>query len=156
MKRAKRRRVPAVDHGPPERARHGALALHPTETAGIVGRRVKHECRLDWYQDKASINDRQHDAGMRFRRDWLLATAAPRLTGPYGPRLGAGYEDFRELQLASRRRLSAALLVLGDAAGAVVIAVCGCDEWASGRLPALREALTLLADHYGIARAAPL
>lgn len=155
MRRAKRRRTVAADLGPAERAQHGDLAARATEVAGITGRRVKHECRLDWYQDKASLDDRQHDAGLRFRRDWLVATAPPKLIGTYGPRLGATGQDFREMQLAARRRVGRALLTLGDELGAVVIAVCGFDEWASGRLPRLREALTLLADHYGIARAMP-
>jgi hypothetical protein len=155
MKRVKSRRgAVAADLGPAERAQHGALVPHATETAGIVGRRVRHECRLDWYQDKASLDDRQHEAGLRFRRDWLVANAPPKLTGTYGPRLGATGQDFHEMQLAARRRVGSALLALGDERGAVVIAVCGFDEWASGRLPRLREALTLLADHYGIARAA--
>jgi hypothetical protein len=57
------------------------------------------------------------------------------------------------MQLLARRRIGKALLALGDERGAVVIAVCGHDQWASGRLPRLREGLTMLADHYGIARA---
>jgi hypothetical protein len=152
MKRAKRRRPVAADHGPAERAQHGALLPRATEVAGVIGRRVKHECRLDWYQERASLDDRQHEAGLRFRRDWLVGTAPARLTGTYGPRLGAAGDDFREMQLAARRRVAKALLVLGDELGSVVVAVCGCDEWASGRLPRLREALSLLADHYGIER----
>jgi hypothetical protein len=155
MKSTKRRRSVAADFGPAERAQHGELAPRATEVAGVVGRRVRHECRLDWYQDKASLDDRQHDAGLRFRRDWLVATAPPKLTGTYGQRLGATGQDFREMQLIARRRVGKALLALGDELGAVIIAVCGFDEWASGRLPRLREALTLLADHYGIARATP-
>jgi hypothetical protein len=143
-----------VDLGTAERAGHGELLPRATEEAGVIGRRVKHECRLDWYWDKASLDDRQHDAGLRFRRDWLVASAAPKLTGTYGPRVGtASGQDFHEMQLAARGRVGKALLALGQDFGAVVIAVCGFDEWASGRLPQLREALALLADHYGIARA---
>jgi hypothetical protein len=156
MRKAKRRQTAAADLGPPERARHGEVVPRATEAAGVIGRRVKHECRLDWYHDKASLDDRQYDAGIRFRRDWLLATAPPRLTGTYGPRVGTSVQDFHEIQLAARRRTARALLALGEELGAPVIAVCGFDEWASGRLPRLREALTLLADHYGMPRAAPM
>jgi hypothetical protein len=156
MKKARHRRiVVGADLGPVERAQHGELVSRATDTAGITGRRVKHECRLDWYQEKASIDDRQHDAGLRFRRDWLVANAPPKLTQTYGPRLGATGQDFHEMQLAARKRVGKALLALGDDLGAVVIAVCGFDEWASGRLPRLREALSRLADHFGMARNGP-
>jgi hypothetical protein len=156
MRRSKSRSVAHADLGTPERAQHGALLPNATETAGMVGRRVKHECRLDWYWDKASLDDRQHAAGLRFRRDWLRAAAAPKLTGTYGPRLGTGRDDFHALQLAARRHVARALLAVGQELAPVLIAVCGFDEWASGRLPQLREALVLLADHYGLPRAGPM
>jgi hypothetical protein len=62
---ARTKRVPLAlanpaDHGPAERAQHDTLLPHATEAAGVVGKRVKHECRLDWYLDKGSIIDRQH------------------------------------------------------------------------------------------------
>ena len=111
MSRRKLRRSPRelADLGPPERAQHGELVPRPTALAGLVGRRVKHECRLDWYQDKASIDDRQHAAGMKFRRDWLLAAAAPKLVASYGPRVGTRF-DFGEAQLMARARVARASL----------------------------------------------
>jgi hypothetical protein len=155
MRRPRRARTAiaaiAADCGPPERARRGELVPRGTGVPGQSGRRVRHECRLDWYQDKGSLDDRRHEAGLRFRRDWLLAAASPKVVGTYGLRL-AGRQDFTTLQLAARRRVARALAVLDQSAGAVVIDVCGFDAWASGRLPELRDALTLLADHYGIAR----
>jgi hypothetical protein len=57
------------------------------------------------------------------------------------------------MQLAARRRIAAAVALLGRDLAPIVIDVCCFDEWASGRLPALRDALTMLADHYGLARA---
>jgi hypothetical protein len=45
----------AADHGTPERGRHGELAARPTDVPGVSGRRVRHECRLDWYLDRCSI-----------------------------------------------------------------------------------------------------
>jgi hypothetical protein len=112
-------------------------------------RRVKFECRLDWYQDKASIDDRQHAAGLRFRADWLLAAAQPKVVGTYGLR-ARGPNEFRDHQLAARRRAARALALLDPAERAAVIEVCGFDHWAAGRLPALRAALATLADHYGL------
>ena len=106
MKARKPRRVhgaKTADLGTPERARQGELLPRPTALAGVVGRRVKYECRLDWYWDKASINDRQHEAGIRFRHDWHLAAAAPKTVATYGPRLGKGFE-FHEVQIAARPR----------------------------------------------------
>jgi hypothetical protein len=152
-RKARRHSVgPDVDHGTPERARHGELATRETMTAGIVGKRVKHECRLDWYWDKGSIVDRQHEAGMRFRREWELASAAAAVVSAYGPRIArlAGRGDFTESQLAARRRTEAAIAHLGRDLAAVVVDVCCFDNWASGRLPVLRDALSILADRYGL------
>lgn len=140
---------PAADHGPPERRRHGELVDRTTDTPGLVGKRVRHECRLDWYWDKAAIVDRQHEAGIRLRRDWTIATAAPRMTVRYALRI-EGRDSFTELQLVARRRVARALEPLAAATRATVVAVCCFDEWASGALPRLREGLTRLADHYGL------
>jgi hypothetical protein len=149
--RARRPADPAVDRGPAERALHGELVDRATDIPGVVGKRVRHECRLDWYWDKCSLVDRQHAAGMRFRSDWMIASAEPKLTGTYGLRI-RGRESFTELRLAARRRVARALRQLPEHARAVVIDVCCFDNWASGRLPALREALTTLTDHYGLPR----
>jgi hypothetical protein len=155
---ARTKRVPLAlanpaDHGPAERAQHDTLLPHATEAAGVVGKRVKHECRLDWYLDKGSIIDRQHEAGLRFRRDWLLAVATQRMIGTYGPRMSGG-QDFTTAQLAARCRVGRFMACLGRDVAPIVVDVCCFDRWASGGLPILREGLTALADHYGIPRAA--
>ena len=142
---------PAADRGPMERARHGVLDDCSTDSPGIVGKRVRHECRLDWYWDKCSLVARQHAAGIRFRRDWMIACAEPKLTVDYGLRT-PGRESFSDLQLAARRRVARALRRLTEPERAVAIDVCCFDNWASGRLPKLRDALTTLADHYGLPR----
>jgi hypothetical protein len=153
MVRAKRTATVAnpADHGPPERKQHDTLLPHATEAAGVVGKRVKHECRLDWYLDKGSIVDRQHEAGLRFRRDWLLAVATQRMIGTYGPKMSGG-QDFTAAQLAARRRLGRAMSSLGRDVAPIVVDVCCFDRWASGGLPILRDGLTVLAEHYGIPR----
>jgi hypothetical protein len=154
--RAKKARTvaPLADHGTPERSQHGELVTRETMDAGITGKRVKHECRLDWYLDKGSIIDRQHEAGLRFRRDWHFAAAAPSLVGSYGARISrlAGRQDFSDTQLAARRRTAAAIDRLGRELAEIVVDVCCFDNWASGRLPALRDGLGMLADHYGLPR----
>jgi uncharacterized protein DUF6456 len=153
-KKARRALTPSVDHGPAERAQHGELVTRETMVAGITGKRVKHECRLDWYWDKGSIIDRQYEAGLRFRRDWHFAASAPSVVGTYGARISrlAGRQDFTDTQLAARRRTAAAIALLGRELAAIVVDVCCFDNWASGRLPALRDGLRMLADHYGLAR----
>jgi hypothetical protein len=138
-----------ADHGPPERARHGALAPRDTAIPGVTGRRVKHECRLDWYWEKCSITDRQHAAGLRFRRDWLLAASPPKVTGRYSPKLPMRH-DATELQLAARQRVAKAAAALGPDLLRVLIDVCCFDAWAAERLPRLRDGLRLLADRYGM------
>jgi hypothetical protein len=153
-RRAPRAIAPVADHGTAERARHGELASRETMVAGTTGKRVKHECRLDWYWDKDSIIDRLYEAGLRFRRDWHFATAAPSVIGAYGARISrlTGRQDFAEGQLAARRRTAAAIALLGRDLAAIVVDVCCFDNWASGRLPLLRDGLGILADHYGLAR----
>jgi hypothetical protein len=142
---------PVADRGTAERAQHGEVVARETMVAGVTGARVKHECRLDWYWGKSSIHDRQHAAGIRIRREWSLAIASPSVIGRYGPRV-TGHHEFADSQLAARRRLRGALAHLGGEIAGVVIDVCCFDNWAAERLPKLREGLTLLADHYGLAR----
>jgi hypothetical protein len=153
-KKARRALAPSVDHGTAERGQHGELVTRETMVAGITGKRVKHECRLDWYWDKGSIIDRQYEAGLRFRRDWHFAASAPSVVGAYGARISrpAGRQDFTDTQLVARRRTAAAIALLGRELAAIVVDVCCFDNWASGRLPALRDGLGMLADHYGLAR----
>jgi hypothetical protein len=142
----------AADHGTPERARRGELITRPTDVPGATGRRVRHECRLDWYLDRYSIVDRQHAAGLRFRADWRLATSTARLIGSYTIRVPRGSRDFTDTQLAARRRVLTAVKPLTSEAVAVVIDVCCLDQWASGRLPLLRDSLNRMADGYGLPR----
>jgi hypothetical protein len=153
-KKARRVVATAADHGTAERAQHGELVTRETMIAGITGKRVKHECRLDWYWDKGSIVDRQYEARLRFRRDWHFAATAPSVVGAYGARISrlAGRQEFSDTQIGARRRSAAAIAVLGRDLAAIAVDVCCFDNWASGRLPAFRDALTMLADHYGIAR----
>src|SRR3954452_1178700 len=98
-----------------------------------------------------SLTERQYAAGLRFRADWLLATAGRSLIGRYDLRI-PGRDSFTELQVAARQRIARALERLAGPERAVAIDVCGFDNWASGRLPRLREALGRVADHYGLPR----
>jgi hypothetical protein len=140
--------APLADHGTAERARHDELVGRGTEAPGVVAKRVRYACRLDWYSAKASIIDRQHAAGLRFRSDWLIAAAPPKLVGTYAPLRLPARQSFTEIQLFARRRVARALDALPGPVSKIVLDVCGFDQWASGDLPLLREGLTLLADHY--------
>jgi hypothetical protein len=156
-----------ADYGAPLLRQHAELVLEtvpddpPAPPAGAAPRsapapqaparraRVRHECRLDWYWDRMLIEERQHQAGLRFRSQWLLATAERHMIASYTIR-APGRAEFTEARLAARARLARALTFLTRPEAAVVISVCGLDEWAAGALPALRTALTTLADLWGL------
>lgn len=130
--------------------------FEPGTTRRVTGARVKHECRLDWYNERAIINDRQHAAGIRFRGDWLIGTAEPRVIAGYAQAL-AGSAEFSELRISARRRVRRALDALVPANGTpaqllVIVAVCGQDEWAHKGTQMLREGLDRLANHYGLSK----
>lgn len=111
-------------------------------------------CRLDWYAAKGSLAARQLEAGLRFRADFLAAAGAPRIVGHYGPKQQAGPRgdglSFGERQMAARGRVRRALDALPPDGVAAIVAVAGLDEWAGPRLPALKAALAVLADGYGL------
>jgi hypothetical protein len=114
------------------------------------------ECVIDAYWHRCQVIDRQHQAGQVFRTYWYRAHGVQRVTSRYdaGPRLrGGGDGDGASAsRLDAQRRLTAACTILTPAQQAVVIAVCGMDEWAGGteRLATLRRGLTALADFWQI------
>ena len=56
------------------------------------------------------------------------------------------------LGLALLAALLSIWLKVANALAEIVVDVCCFDNWASGRLSALRDGLGMLADHYGLAR----
>ena len=160
-KAGKRKPFPETDLGPAERSRQqGGLDLEPVardlrDNATQMRAKAKVECILDAYWRRCQIIDRQHEAGLVFRTYWHRAQGAPRVTTRYdlSPRFRAiDSEAPNVARTDAQRRLENALGALSKAQRAVVVAVCGMDEWAGGtdRLDTLRRGLTALADLWRI------
>jgi hypothetical protein len=149
MSRKEKRMYVSQEHGSPYLPQHVPVVVEETMAAGVTRARVKHECRLDWYAGRMLITDRQFDAGIRLRADWTISNAERRVTSTYGQAV-VGAMDFTAAQLGARRRMVKALAAMTLDEARVALDVCAFDEWASGRLPTLRDALTSLADHYGL------
>lgn len=128
-----------------------AIALDETMAAGVRRARVRNACPLDFYRNRALIDDRQHTAGARLREEAAKAIAAAHTTGGYGQRI-AGAREFSEMQVAARQVLLRVQLGVGMANMRLLMSVCHHDEWASGDLPQLRLALDALGDHWGMPR----
>lgn len=153
MAKSKKNKPPAIvaqEHGSVWLRQHAEVVHDETMVAGITRARVKCECRLDWYEHRALINERQHAAGLRFRVDWCIGSEEQCIIGSYGQTLRGGTAEFSEAKVAARRRVNRAVAALSVSEAKAAIAVCGMDEWASGSLPTLRDALTTLAKHYGL------
>lgn len=160
-KPAKRKPFPDTDLGPAERAQQkGGLEVEPVArdlrgNATQMRAKAKVECILDAYWRRCQIVDRQHEAGLVFRTYWHRAQGQPRVTTRYdpSPRFRAVDTDAPNVaRTDAQRRLENALGALSKAQRAVVVSVCGMDEWAGGtdRLDTLRRGLTALADLWRI------
>lgn len=151
-KRKAKRPMQAQEHGSDYAKLRRPIVIDETMIAGVTRARVAHETRLDWYNYRALIDDRQRAAGKRFNEDWIQANAEPRVVSSYA-RTATGIADYTEECLRARRRVLHALNDLGQGIQAgtyrlIVISVCGKDEWAHRGTQTLREALNLLAHHY--------
>lgn len=163
-----------------ERRADGArLVAEDTMIAGTRRLRVDRQLKLDTYNKRAQINDRQYAAGVKFHRLWIAALLTPKIIASYGDVLGGGGGD--DSVMEAREALDAVLRGAGlarerqdvvtlrrtDGSGHlvavkppvdltpeawVVFEVCGNDEWAGGmqRLDNLRRALSRLADYWKI------
>jgi hypothetical protein len=150
----------------------------PTDVPGVTAKQDLIECVVDRYHVRMQINDRQRDAGIRFRALWRCAVIEPATTSAYGERQGGGGGSIplKDARVAARHALLGADLAKQSPAepirvrdeifypawlnavllpaGLVTVAVCGADEWAGGtrRLMMLRDGLTALADYWGMER----
>lgn len=153
--------VTASDLGPADkkgrlyRAQHGGVDMEPVDRALIgavtaVRAHVRTECILDAYWRRMQIIDRQREAGMLFRTVWLRSVQMPRVSADYGTRvaMSTGSDELPVVVASAKRRVADLSRMLNREQLAVVIAVCGMDEWAGGtkRLDDLRDGLTRMAD----------
>jgi hypothetical protein len=89
-----------------------------------------------------------------FRGKWLRSRRASRVTAGYGTEPGGrAHADDPAVGLDARSEVTAALAAIPERLRLVVTAVCGEDETPGGRgrVVALRDALDVLADHFGVA-----
>lgn len=142
---------PGVDFGPGIVLDRGDRIIeHPTSREGVRRARAVSECRLDWYHHRALIDDRQYEAGLKFRSMCRLAMLQPRTTSLYGGVPGAGHDGGQRLD--GLRAVRNATEDMPAKQRDVLIAVCAEDEWASGEIALFREGLTKLADYWRIGR----
>lgn len=170
-RRAKRRQASAA---PPEYdlgAQGPAALARPAEITEIevpeapgsrrgvkaVARRYVVECVIDQYNARGQIGDRGWRAGMVFRAVFYGAVRSPRVSADYGASNGARssnrattLEEALAAKTIAQTRYEQALQALPTAMRAVVISVAGQDEFAGSRLPQLKDALQILADHFKV------
>ncbi|MCW2242216.1 hypothetical protein [Azospirillum canadense] len=169
------------DLGSDYRTQHGGAYLETSELSGggvpiADRRRVKAECGIEALFMRAQINDRQFQAGIRFRALWARAAMPAQMTSSYGQQRGGG--GGREEEIDARLQVQKALLgakiairqksaqalkltttgeslkpvgggVVVTKAGAAVIEAAGMDG-RDYRLEDLRAGLTALADFWHI------
>jgi hypothetical protein len=179
-------RTEPIDYTPvgatPQRIARGGVDTVPTDDAGVFATKVRIECVLDRYHQRAQIVDRQFHAGLRFHGIWRAAALPASVCGGYGENRGrgggaTGNSDARshlrailigaDLAVPFERDLPIITTMTGErfapialplrlhSTGRVIVDVCGLGTWAGGtrRLDDLREGLDLLADYWGLARA---
>lgn len=156
-KSAERFRIEA-DHGPAERYQHGdVIVASPTETAGIVGKRVMTQRVLDRYAQRDEIDSRQYAAGEALFRLWYAAGRAPKVTLNLLA-VGGADEGAEARKADAWAELNQALRAVGQRLSPILVHVCLADGTASawarksghdprGGLTALRLGLDALGDY---------
>lgn len=141
------RAFPEVDFGPDILIDRGDRVVeHPSGRDGVRRARSVVECRLDWYYTRMLIDDRQYEAGIKFREQCKLALLQPRVSSLYGGAVSGGAGGV--LPLDGLKAIRSATDALPAKMRDVLISVCADDSWASGDLPLLRDGLTALANHW--------
>lgn len=124
--------------------------------------RVMTQNCLDRYLHGRTIDQGQHDAGMRLYREWRATGVDPRVVGGYLVRID-GPSSLTAHQAEMRLEVDAAMAAVGPLAWRVLFHVCCCNlsakEWALARgyrpnlaksvgIVFLKEALDELRRHY--------
>ena len=140
-----------------------AAGLEALEDARERPRTVRYKPMIDRYLSRGQINESQHEAGRKFRDDWIgmgNVLSSGRVCAQSWEILGAGYSDPTPYQIDCKKRVDAAILGVGEFLSSVLINVCLFDfaasEWAAtfGKRPTndgiacLRLALDGLKAHY--------
>lgn len=139
--RRKPKTIPVdADYGPPERHQHGVelvvVAIGPGKATSKAAR-AKYEHVLDRYLERDLIDRMQHEAGMKVRAYWELATLLPQNVSMKLDR-GHGGHDTGNTPLAvinASSRLQEVRKRVSPEVYACLIAVCGHGEWATNAAP---------------------
>jgi hypothetical protein len=119
----------------------------------VQTRRMTVECVLDGLLNAGQITDPEWRAGWMFRRAWQTVVRMPKVTATYCAATGGGMGDV-DSALARREQANAdlreAYKALGLMRSAVINAVCGMDEKATGRVKELKVSLAILVQHYKV------
>ena len=142
-----------------------SLAQPNRETEDVLvdryttARRVTIEHVLDTYHRRCQLTDRQHEAGLYFRRHWergmvQRVTAPPDGSQTTGKR-GSQKRELSDGQLQARAVVKRLLRAMkGKAERKVLVSCAGFGEWAGNvqirGIDSLRRALTDCADALGI------
>ncbi|MFY9288167.1 MAG: hypothetical protein WAO98_06660 [Alphaproteobacteria bacterium] len=117
-----------------ERLHHNAgLVVETLSDQNAFKTRVKRyratsECVLDYYLKHEKMNAIEYEAALLFRKHYLRAVLHVRV-GESGSGNHGDYEIGMINLLASEQQLKAAYDVLSPAQKALIIRVCGYDEW---------------------------
>ncbi|MDD3289156.1 MAG: hypothetical protein PHX43_09205 [Alphaproteobacteria bacterium] len=162
-KRQRKRKTQPIRLGelaPKELCQHNKIILEvvdrdPDGRAYIKRQRVLDECRLDSYLHRLFIDEREHEAGMKFRYAYVRVNfhirvddAAPNL---FLNEVGGGNSEERMIAgIASEELLRKIYKILTPSQRRVVIAVCGCDEFAgtTAKRKTLKRALYRMARYW--------
>jgi len=162
----KRRRAPvssdkrfkkyAADSGPMERWQHSGRVLEHTEIAGVFVARATESHALDHLLQARSISPEEHEAGMRFHSDFVLARIEDRVAVSFSSARGSkgdphGKLERNHAQEAAyyrwRRALAAVHPVLQDS---LIHVACIANAPSPAQLLRCRLALEKLVKFYGI------
>lgn len=117
---------------------------------------------LSKYHKDGHIDDWQAEAGSRLQDHWDRAVRPKRIITHYGERIPSGERrEMTDGQVEARQALNRVIARLGEVSASVAVNVCCFDmsagDWATAHgerreygMGRLREALTDLADIYGI------
>lgn len=137
---------------PERRAQNGGVAKEVTArdcrgNALMVRFKAVAECPLDAYFQRGHLTEAEYKASMKFRHAYLRAILQVRVQDVESGSRG-DHEMAALMPIHSERVLKEACEVLSTAQKAVVISVCGHDEWAGGfyKLQTLHRGLEKLAD----------
>jgi hypothetical protein len=124
--------------------------------ARVLTKRMIVECEVDRLLVNGQLTDPQWKAGTLFRVKWMACVKLPKVCATYGCQPigsvgGSSADDVAARRASARQDVDEAIRALGLLRSNAVIAVCGMDESARGRVGVLRDGLDALREFYKVA-----